>query len=79
MLSFVSAASGNPAPITRASAERVAKAQYTAMAAAASPVAAKAAGGGVSAADVGWPVLGVAVLAAAVAIPVVRRRRKEAD
>jgi hypothetical protein len=78
VLSFVSAASGNPAPITRASAERVAKAQYTAMAA--GPATVKARGGGVSAADVAWPVLGVAVLAAALAIPLVwRRRRREAD
>ena len=79
VLSFVSAASGNPAPITRASAERVAEAQYTAMATAvAGPVGAKSAdGGGVSAADMGWAVLGVAVLAAAVTIPLVRRRRRQ--
>ncbi len=81
VLSFVSAASGNPAPITRASAERVAEAQYTAMAAAMSsatgPMTAKDRSGRVSAADVGWAALTVAVLAAAVATPLVRRRRRK--
>jgi hypothetical protein len=77
VLSFVSAVSANPAPITRASAERVAEAQYTAMAAVADQGRAKAPDGGVSAADVGWSVLGAAVLAAAVATPLVRRRRRK--
>jgi hypothetical protein len=40
-------------------------------------VTAKLPGGGVSAADVGWAVLAVAVLAAAVATPLVLRRRRE--
>ncbi|HEY4427977.1 MAG TPA: hypothetical protein VGN08_07215, partial [Solirubrobacteraceae bacterium] len=65
VLSFVSTVSGNPAPITRASAERVAEAQYRAMAAAGpSQVTARAPDGGLSTADVAWAVLGSAVLAA---------------
>jgi hypothetical protein len=82
VLSFFSGASGNPAPITRASAARVAKAQYTAMASTvAGQGTAKTPDGGGSAADVGWIVAGVAVLAAAVAILLVRgrRRRNAAD
>ena len=44
------------------------------------PVTAKPQGGGVSAADVGWAVLSVAVVAGAVATPIVlRRRRRGAD
>jgi hypothetical protein len=78
VLSFFSGASANPEPITAASAERVAKAQYTAVVSAAGrPVTAKRAGGaGVSAADVGWAVLAVAVLGAAVATPLLLLRRR---
>jgi hypothetical protein len=81
VLSTFSGSSGNPEPITTASAARVARAQYTAMVSAAGPpTARRAAGGGVSSADVGWAVLAVAVLAAAVATTLVwRRRRRDAD
>jgi hypothetical protein len=77
VLSFFSGASGNPAPITRASATRISKAQYSAIASAKGPAPAKAPSGGVSAVDVGWALLAVAVLAAAVATPLVLRRRRE--
>jgi hypothetical protein len=76
VLSFFSGASRNPEPITTASAERVARAQYTAVVSAAGLLEAKKASGSVSAADVGWAVLAVAVLAAAVAAPLVLRRRR---
>lgn len=80
VLSFVSAASDNPAPITRASAVRVAHAQYSAMASAVSVAVADQgtakAPGGVSAANVGLVVLAVAVLAAAVACTLAWRRRR---
>lgn len=77
VLSFVSAASDNPAPITAASAERVAKAQYTAMAsAAAATTTAGPPRRGVSGSDVVWAVVAVAVLAAAVATPLLLRRRR---
>lgn len=77
VLSFLSGTSGNPAPITTASAVRVAKAQYEAVASAAGPLRATRAppGGGFSASDAGWAVLVVAVLAAAVATPLLLRRR----
>jgi hypothetical protein len=82
VLSFFSGASGNPEPITTASAERVARAQYTAVVSAAGPATPRrvAGGGGVSPADAGWAVLAVAVLAAAVATTLVlRRRRQDSD
>jgi hypothetical protein len=64
VLSFLSAASGNPAPITKASATRVAEAQYAAMNSAAGGAApAQASGGGISGADVAWVVLVATVLA----------------
>ena len=77
VLSFFSGASGNPAPITPASAARVSQAQYSAMASLTGPRTTKSPGGGVSAADVGWAVLALALLAAAMATPLVRRRRRE--
>ncbi|HSZ37391.1 MAG TPA: hypothetical protein VK773_09900 [Acidimicrobiales bacterium] len=79
VISSFSAASGNPAPITSASAEQVAKAQYTALASAAAAGTADtpAAGRGVSAADVGWAVLAAVVLVAVVATLLVSRRRRE--
>lgn len=81
VLSFVSAASGNPAPITAAAAERVAKAQDAALAsvvAMAGQGAAKVPRGGSS--NVGWAVLAVVALASATVTLVVRRRgRRAAD
>jgi hypothetical protein len=77
VLSFFSGASNNPAPITRASAARVSQAQYSAMKSATAPGTAKSPGGGVSADDVGWAVLVVAVVATAVAAPLVLRRRRQ--
>lgn len=82
VLSFFSGASANPAPITAANAERVAKAQYEAIASAAGSGHGKpkAASGGLSAAGVGGVAFVVIVLAAAVAtLLVLRRRRKRAD
>jgi hypothetical protein len=76
VLSFLSGASGNPAPITRAAVARVAKAQHAAVVGVVGTGRGKAQGGGVSAADVGWAVLAVGVLAAAVATPLVLRRRR---
>ncbi len=79
LLSFFSAASGNGQPITPADAERVAAAQYKAMAAAPggatalSPTTSKK---GVSLGSVGVAALVVAVLAAAVATPALLRRRR---
>lgn len=75
VLSFFSGASGNPAPITAASAELVAKAQFAAVVRAAGTKTAEASGGGLSGADVGWTVVAVVVLAAAVTTPLVLRRR----
>ena len=80
VISFFSAASGNSTPITAASAERVAKAQYAAMVKATGTARAKGTGSGVSAADVGWAVLAVVVLAVAVATPLLlRRQRRSSD
>jgi hypothetical protein len=79
LLSFFSAAAGNKQPITPADATRVAQAQHEAMAAApggASPTTAPAAHR-LSIGSVGWAVLAVAVLAAAVATPMWLRRRRE--
>jgi hypothetical protein len=79
VLSFFSGASANPAPITTASAERVAKAQYATVASAADPGTAKKVPGGLSAAVAGWAVLALALLAAAVVALFVRRRRRDSD
>jgi len=79
VLSFFSGASGNPAPVTRASAERVAKAQYAAVTSAAEPRTAKKAAGRLSASDAGWAVLVVVVLVAGVVALIVQRRRRDAD
>jgi hypothetical protein len=83
LLSFFSAASGNAQPISPANAERVAQAQYKAMAQApggASSTAAAAQGAtakkGVSGGTVLAAVLVVAVLALAVATPALLRRRR---
>ncbi len=84
VLSFFSGASGNPAPITRTTAVRVSKAQYSAMASVSGPESGSESGsgklprGGASAANMGWAVLAVAVLAAAVVTPLVLRRRRSA-
>jgi hypothetical protein len=85
LLSFFSAASGNAQPISPASAEQVAKAQYAAMvhapggaptltttAGAASSHASK----GVTGSTIVVAVLAVAVLALAVATPALLRRRR---
>jgi hypothetical protein len=77
VLSFVSAAADNPAPITASSAERVAKAQYRAMASAVAGTGSAKPPRGVSGADVVWAVVAVAVLAAAVSTPLLLRRRHE--
>jgi hypothetical protein len=76
VLSFFSGASDNQAPITRAAAAQVARAQYAAMASTTGPATVKAPGGGGAAADVGWAVLAVAVLGVAVATPLLLRRRR---
>jgi hypothetical protein len=78
LLTFFAGASGNVDPITPASAGRFARAQYAAMVAAAGPKAAKLPPGGVSLGDVGWGVLAVVVLAAAVATPLALRRGRPA-
>jgi hypothetical protein len=77
VLSFFSGVSGNPEPITTASAARVARAQYTAFVRVTSTRTAKpAARRGASLADAGWVVLAVIVLAAAVTTPLVLRRQR---
>jgi hypothetical protein len=78
LLTFFSAAAGNAEPVTPAFAGRVARAQYAAMAAAAGPTRAEPPAGGVSLGDVGWAVLAVVVLAAAVATPLALRRGRPA-
>ena len=75
LLSFFSAASGNPRPIAPADAARVAAAQQAAMAAA--PGGAEPTSRGVTLSALGWSALAVAMLAAAVATPLVLRRRRD--
>jgi hypothetical protein len=75
VLSFVSLASGNPRPITAAAAERVARAQYAAMAAAPGGRDPAPPASGKSWSGVVWAVLAVIVLAGAVATPMLLRRR----
>ncbi len=82
LLSFFSAASGNAQPISPAEALRVAQAQRAAMVAApggtvATPGA--TAPKGPSLARFGWAALAVAVLALAVATPVLLRRHRAPD
>jgi hypothetical protein len=86
LLSFFSAASGNAQPISPANAERVAQAQYKAMARApggAGTTAAAARGAtskkGVSGGTIVAAVLVVAVLALAVATPALLQRRRAAQ
>ena len=74
LLSFFSAASGDPQPISPADAARVAQAQTAAMAAA--PGGTDPASSVVTPTSLGWAALAVAVLAAAVAAPLVLRRRR---
>ena len=74
LLSFFSSASGNPRPITPVDATRVATAQHAAMAAA--PGGRDAAARGLTVSSFGWAALSVAVLAAAVATPLLLRRRR---
>lgn len=75
VLSFVSAASGNPAPISAVSAERVAEAQEAALASAAAAAGQETAGGHRgSPSNVGWVVFAVVVPASAL-ITLVQRRR----
>ena len=76
LLSLFSGATGNQQPITPASAERVAKAQYIAMLAAPGSRDPRArAKPGVSSNSVIWAILVVVVLGAAVATPMLLRRR----
>jgi hypothetical protein len=74
LLSFFSAASGNPQPIAPADAARVANAQRNAMVAA--PGGTDPSSSVVTLPSLGWAALVVAVLAAAVATPLVLRRRQ---
>ena len=80
LLSIFSAASGNARPISPANAETVAQAQHAAMVAApgGAPTAgaATAAKKGMSAGTIGLAVLVVAVLALALVMPLVLRRRR---
>ncbi len=81
LLSFFSAASGNPRPIAPADAVRVALAQQAAMAAAPggeAPGVPASAKKGVSLGTIGAAAIAVAVVAVAVATPVLLRRRREA-
>ena len=81
LLSFFSAAGGHAQPISPADAEKVAQAQYAAMAAAPGGMAAATATAtatakkGISAGTIGLAVLVVAVLSLALATPLVLRRR----
>ena len=75
LLSFFSSASGNPRPITPADATRVAGVQRSAMAAA--PGGRDASRPGLTVSSLGLAALAVAVLAAAVATPLVLRRRRD--
>ncbi len=79
LLSFFSAASGDARPVSPASAERVARAQHAALVAApgggATATGRAGTAKGVSAGTIGFAVLMVAVLAAAVATPAFLRRR----
>ena len=83
LLSFFSAASGNPAPISPADGARVAVAQYEAMTAAPGGTATlppATSGRRLSLGSVGAAALAVVVLAAALVTPaVLRRRRARAD
>lgn len=74
LLSFFSTASGNPKPISPADATRVAGAQHAAMAAA--PGGSDPTSPGMTFSSLGWAALAVGVLAAAVATPLVLRRRR---
>jgi hypothetical protein len=75
LLSFFSAASGNPRPIAPGDAAQVAGAQQSAMAAA--PGGADPRSRGMTLSSLGWAALAVAVLVAAVATPLVLRRRRD--
>ena len=80
LLSFFSAAAGNPQPITPADAVRVARAQQAAMAAAPGGTASLPPTGsrkGVSLASVGAAALVVAIAGLAVATPALLRRRHQ--
>jgi hypothetical protein len=74
LVSFFSSASGNPHPITPADATQVAKAQQAAMVRA--PGGRDTSARGLTVSSLGWAALTVGVLAAAVATPMVLRRRK---
>jgi hypothetical protein len=76
LLSFFAAAAANPQPITPADTRQVALAQYDAMVKAPGGAAAPVPAATGSGASVGWAVLAVAVLAAAVGTPLVLRRRR---
>jgi hypothetical protein len=74
LLSFFSAASGNPQPISPADATTVAEAQHNALVAA--PGGTDESARGLTLSSLGWAALAVAVLAAAVATPLLLRRRR---
>ena len=74
LLSFFSTASGNPAPISPAEAARMAGAQQAAMAAA--PGGSDPTSRGMTFSSLAWAALAVGALAAAVATPLVLRRRR---
>jgi len=77
LLSFFSAAAGNPQPITPADAVRVARAQLEAMAAAPGGAAQAPAKGGVSPGSIVPAAVAVAVVALAVATPALLHRRRQ--
>jgi hypothetical protein len=74
LLSFFSGASGNPGPITPAGAARLARTQQVALTAA--PGGRVVGSRGVTVSSLGWAALAVAVLAVAVATPLLLRRRR---
>jgi hypothetical protein len=77
LLSFFSAATHNPGPITAAASTRVAEAQYAAMRAApgGGGTPAPAAPPGQSTSGLIWAVLAVVILASTLAVPLFLRRR----
>ena len=83
LLSLVSAAAGNAHPISPANAERLAEAQYAAMARAPGGATTSSPSGGgkkgASAGTIGLAVVVVAIAAAAVAAPGLLRRRRLAQ
>jgi hypothetical protein len=77
LLSFFSSATGNPRPIAPADAARVAAAQHAALVGA--PGGRDTPARGLTPTSLGWAALSVAVLAGAVATPMVLHRRRARD